>query len=399
MTNNYVWPGAKRTANITYAVRDIIQIAKEAEKSGKKMTYLNIGDPNIYDFDTPAELIEKGCEGLRGNCNGYAPSEGLEEAREAIHKDAVRKGLKNIKDIFTAYGASEAIETCLAALADPGDNIILPSPGYPLYAALNNKLSLESKYYPLDESNEWQPDIEYIKGQIDSKTKAIVLINPNNPTGAVYTKETLLEIISLAREHRLVVFSDEIYDRLVFDGNVHIPTASLADDVPIITFNGLSKCYLSPGWRIGWAIISGPSGINPYIEAIHKMVRARLCINHPLQYAIKTALDGKHEHIAPLIEKLQTRRDLVHNALNNIDGISCVKPKGTFYIFPKLECDISDEEFVKKLIWEAGVVIVPGSGFGKLASSGHFRLVFLPMPEILQNACNSIESFVKNIKS
>lgn len=395
MSDNNAWPVAKRTEEITYAVRDIILVADQAKAAGKDMIYLNIGDPNIYDFDTPPELIDAACEAMRNNKNGYAPSPGIPSALEAIRADAERKGVKNVRDVFTSYGASEAIETCLAALADPGDNIIIPSPGYPLYAALNSKLNLQSKFYPLNEDNDWQPDVEYIGKCIDERTKAIVLINPNNPTGAVYSREVLLGIIELARKHRLVIFSDEIYDRLIFDGNKHIPTASLADDVPIVTFNGLSKCYLSPGWRIGWAVISGPQHIQSYIEAMQKMVRARLCINHPLQYAIPVALEGEHKHLPPAIKKLQERRDIVCDRLNKITGISCVKPKGTFYVFPKIEIDVADDKFIKELVLETGVVLVPGSGFGKLASAGHFRLVFLPKPEILEKACSNIENFMQ----
>ncbi len=391
---------AKRTEEIKYAVRDIVVLANEVTKSGKEMLYLNIGDPNLFDFAPPREMIEATYKAMLDNKNGYAPSSGIPQAREAIEKEAERKGIKNIRDIFVTTGASEAIELALTALVNEGDNVLTPTPGYPLYTAVESKLqSVENPYY-LDESNGWQPDIEDIKSKINDRTKAIIVINPNNPTGSNASKETLLEIIKLAKENNIVIFADEIYDKLLFDGNKHISLASLDNDAPIITFGGLSKNYVVPGFRIGWGVISGDNAIlNDYIEAINKMLRARLSANHPEQYAIPAALNGDNSHLVPMMEKLTRRRDITFEMLNKIDGITCVKPEGAFYAFPKLDIKNDDAHFVAELIKETGVVIVPGSGFGQKPGTKHFRVVFLPQEDKLIKAYESIAMFMQKYKS
>jgi alanine-synthesizing transaminase len=387
---------SQRTAQITYAVRDVLLVAEETKKNGKEMLYLNIGDPNIFDFDIPPHLIAVAHEAMLAHKNGYAPSQGVPQALDAIRREAQRKGIRNVQDVFTAYGASEAIELCLTALADPGDSILLPSPGYPLYSALNSKLNIESRFYRMDEQKNWQPDVEDIAAKLDARSKAIVIINPNNPTGALYGREVLEKILELARKKKIVVFSDEIYDKILFDGNKHVATASLADDIPIVTFGGLSKCYLAPGWRVGWAVISGPQkATKDYVAAIQKMTRSRLSINHPIQYAIPAALDGDQSHIEAMNRKLQARRDITTKYLNQIPGISCVKPLGAFYAFPKIAVAMPDKIFVENLIRDTGVVVVHGSGFGELAGAGHFRLVFLPGEAVLQKAYQLIEGFMK----
>lgn len=399
ITQGFVVAPSKRTQDITYAVRDVLLLADEAKKKGKEMLYLNIGDPNKFDFDVPGHMIEAVHKAMRDHKNGYAPSAGVEEALEAIRKEAQKKGIQNVQDVFTSYGASEGIEICLAALADPGDNIVLPSPGYPLYSALNSKLGIESKFYCLDEKNSWQPNVVDMEQKIDKRTKAIVLINPNNPTGSLCSQSILLQILEIARKHKLVVFADEIYDKILFDGKSTISIASLANDVPIVTFGGISKCYLAPGWRAGWAILSGPTeALKEYTAAIHKMTRARLSICHPIQYAIKPALEGDQSHIPLMNQKLQKRRDLTCKRLNAIAGISCVKPAATFYAFPKIEVKISDKEFVEKLVLQTGVVVVHGSGFGESAGQGHFRIVFLPQEEILEKAYSRIQEFMKQMQ-
>lgn len=393
---DYIIIPSQRTAQITYAVRDVLLVAEETKKTGKEMLYLNIGDPNIFDFDIPPHLIEAAHKAMMSRNNGYAPSQGVPQALEAIRREAQRKGIRNVQDVFTAYGASEAIELCLTALADAGDNVLLPSPGYPLYSALNTKLNVESRYYRMIEEQNWHPDVQDIAAKIDKRTKAIVIINPNNPTGALYSQKVLNDILELARQKKLIVFSDEIYDKILFDGKKHIATASLAEDVPIVTFGGLSKCYLAPGWRVGWAVVSGPKqATKDYVSAIQKMTRSRLSINHPIQYAIAPALDGDQSHIEAMNKKLQARRDVTNKYLNQIPGISCVKPEGAFYAFPKVDVTMPDKIFVENLIRDTGVVVVHGSGFGELAGSGHFRLVFLPTETILQKAYQLLESFMK----
>jgi alanine-synthesizing transaminase len=387
---------AVRTDNITYAVRDIIVLANKTAATGKEMLYLNIGDPNLFDFAPPKHIVDTTYQAMLANKNGYAPSSGISEAVEAIEGEAQRKGIFNILDIFVTTGASEAIEVCLTALVNDGENILTPTPGYPLYTAIASKLqSIENPYY-LDEANGWQPDIEDIKSKINSKTRGIILINPNNPTGSLYTTDILQQIVDLALEHNLVIFADEIYDKLLFDGKKHISIASMNKDVSVITFGGLSKNYMVPGFRIGWGIVSGRKNIlSNYIEAVNKILRARLSANHPEQYAIRPALEGDQSHLKTAMEKLTVRRDITVNMLNAIPGISCVKPEGAFYAFPRLHTDQPDALFVGELIKETGVVIVPGSGFGQVPGTQHFRVVFLPNEKILEKAYRNIGEFYK----
>jgi len=384
-----------RTEKITYAVRDIVLLADEAARQGREMLYLNIGDPNKFDFQTAPHIVEAVSRAMRDNYNGYAPSSGIEEGRQAIINCARSKGIDRIRDVFVTTGASEAIDICLTALVNPGENVLIPSPGYPLYSAIINKLSGEPRPYYLNEDDNWQPDIEDIASRIDEKTRAIVIINPNNPTGAVYREEVLRGIIALALEHNLVIFSDEIYDSLILDDISHISTASLNGDLPVITFNGLSKNYLAPGFRIGWGIVSGPEDeLRDYVEAINKLLRARLCANHPIQWAIKVALEGDQDQLIEVRQKLRRRRDITVEMLNAIDGITCVRPEGAFYAFPRLHIDGSDDEFVRELIRETGVVVVPGSGFGERPGTKHFRVVYLAPEEVLEKAYERIGDFL-----
>ncbi len=385
---------AKRTKNITYAVRDIVVLANEVAKSGKEMLYLNIGDPNIYDFEPPKHLVEATYKAMLENKNGYAPSSGIKEAVDAIEREAERKGITNVHDIFVTTGASEAIDICLTALVNEGENVLTPTPGYPLYTAIESKLEMISNPYYLDEENGWIPDIDDMKSKINDKTKAIILINPNNPTGSLYTQESLLQIIDLALENDLVIFADEIYDKLLFDGKEHVSIASLNKDVSCITFGGLSKNYMVPGFRIGWGIVSGRKEVlADYIEAMNKILRARLSANHPEQYGIKPSLEGEQSNLIEAKEKLTLRRDMTVEMLNAIPGISCVKPEGAFYAFPQLHMNQPDNHFVAELIKETGVVVVPGSGFGQVPGTQHFRVVFLPNEQILEKAYKAIGDF------
>jgi len=390
---------AEKTRDIKYAIRDIVVLADQAAKSGKEMLYLNIGDPNVYDHVTPPHIIEAVHKAMVDNKNGYAPSSGIKSAVEAIERDANKKGIDNILDIFVTTGASEAIELSLTALLNKGENVLLPTPGYPLYTAVRAKLELANNPYYLDESNGWQPDIEDIKSKINDKTKAIVLINPNNPTGSVCSKEILEQIIDVALEHDLVIIADEIYDKLIFDGNKHVAIASLNKDVSCITFSGLSKNYVTPGFRLGWGIVSGRQEImSDYIEAINKLLRARVSANHPLQYAIQVALDVNQSHIDHILGKLMKRRDITMDILDGIDGISVVKPEGAFYAFPSIDVE-DDMKFCAGLIKETGVVVVPGSGFGQKPGEQHFRIVILPDEKTLEKAFIRIAEFYDKYKN
>jgi alanine-synthesizing transaminase len=387
---------ARRLENVRYAIRDLAVIADQVAQQGNKILYLNVGDPNIYDFQTPPHLIEAVYQAMRDNKNGYAPSSGIPEAVEALRAEAARKNITNVQDIFVTSGASEAVDICITALVNPGETVLTPRPDYPLYSAVLCKLGIELNTYDLEESNGWQPDLADLESKITPKTRAVVLINPNNPTGAVCTRRMLEQIADLARRHNLVIFSDEIYDKLMLDDDPHISIAAVAPDVPVVTFGGLSKNYLAPGWRIGWGIASGEAAaVKPYLEGINRLLRARLCANHPEQYAIKPALEGPQVHLIETNKKLRSRRDLTIKTLNSIPRMSCVSPRGAFYAFPRLDIPEGDDVFVKELILEKHVLVVHGSGFGQRPGTKHFRLVFLPDEATLTKAYSAIGEFIK----
>jgi alanine-synthesizing transaminase len=386
---------APRLESVRYAIRDLAVLADEVAKTGKKILPLNIGDPLKFDFATPQHLVEAVARAMRDGKNGYAASSGVPEALSAIRGEAERKGIKNVQDVFVTTGVSECVDICLAALLGKGETVLTPSPEYPLYSAVLCKLEAPLSPYDLDEDNGWAPDIEQIESKITPKTRGIVVINPNNPTGALYGKDTLLKLIDLARRHNLVIFADEIYDKLVFDTKPHIPLASLARDVTIVTFGGLSKSYLAPGWRIGWGIVSGDSSCSkPYVDAMNKLLRSRLCASQPMQWAIKPALEGPQGHLREVSAKLKRRRDITMEWVNNDPRVSCVSPEGAFYAFPKLDIPVDDFSFVKKLLSDKGVLVVHGSGFGQKPGTKHFRSVFLPDDETLTKAYAAISEFM-----
>jgi len=390
---------SKKCDNVKYAVRDILLVANEAKKKGLPLRFLNIGDPNKFDHRTPAHMIQAVHEAMLKNQNGYCASSGTEEAIEAVRTAAKKKNIQNIQDIFITSGASEAIELCLTALLNPGENVLTPFPGYPLYTAVQAKLDAPENPYYLDEQNKWMPDPDDIRKKINSKTKAIVVINPNNPTGSLSSREVLTEIVKIAEEHNLLLLADEIYDKIVYDGKEHVSLASINPDVPTITFNGVSKSYLAPGFRIGWGIASGnKEKLSTYLEAINKLLRARLCACAPMMASVKAALLGPQDHLTSLMKTMTVRRDMTWKMLNDIDGISCVKPEGSFYAFPKLEKVKDDAKYVTNLIMETGVVVVPGSGFGQKPGTQHFRVVFLPEEETLRDSYSKIAEFTKKWK-
>ena len=387
---------ARRLDNVRYAIRDLAVLADQLVQQGKKILYLNVGDPNIYDFQTPAHLVEAVAKAMRDNKNGYAPSQGIPQAVEAIRSEAVRKGITSVQDVFVTSGASEAVDACITALVNPGENILTPRPDYPLYSAVLCKLGIEINTYDLNEEDGWQPDLVDLENKITPKTRAIVLINPNNPTGSVCTRRMLEQIAELARRHNLVIFSDEIYDKLMLDDDAHISIAAVAPDVPAVTFGGMSKNYLAPGWRLGWGIVSGDAAaVKPYVEGIHRLLRARLCANHPEQYAIKPALEGPQDHLIETNKKLRSRRDLTVKTFNSTPHMSCVSPRGAFYAFPRLDIPEGDDVFVKELLLEKHVLVVHGSGFGQRPGSKHFRVVFLPDEATLTRAYSAIGEFIE----
>ncbi len=387
---------AARLEQVRYAIRDIAVVAEQLAREGKEILPLNIGDPLKFDFRTPPHLVKTVVKAMRDGNDGYAPSLGIEEALEAVRAEAEGKGIRNIQSVFITQGVSEAVDVCLTALVNPGENVLTPSPEYPLYSAVLAKLGAEPNSYALDEASAWEPDLDDLARKITAGTRAIIVINPNNPTGAVYSRQTLQAIVDLARRHNLVIFADEIYDKLVLDGEPHVSVASLAPDVPVVTFNGLSKAYLVPGWRVGWAVVSGdPNGVRPYVEGIHKLLRARLSANHPEQYAVRPALEGPQHHLAEVITKLRSRRDLTMKYFSSTPRLRCVAPRGAFYAFPRVEIAESDEDFVKQLLMEKQILVVHGSGFGQAQGTRHFRIVFLPEEQTLSRAYEGIAAFLQ----
>ena len=388
-------PAATRLENVRYAIRDLAVLADEVAKSGKPMLLLNIGDPLKFDFQTPPHMVEAVARAMREGKNGYAPSSGTAEALRAIRGEAGRKGIGNVLDVFVTNGVSEAVDVCFNALLNPGENVLCPSPEYPLYTAVVAKMGLEANSYDLNEENGWEPDLDDIRRKINRGTRGLVFINPNNPTGAVYSRRTLEGIAEIARQHNLVVFADEIYEKLLLEG-AHQTFAALAPDLPVVTFGGVSKNYLAPGWRIGWGIASGPeAAMRPYVEGINKLLRARLCASHPMMYAIQPALEGPQTHLAEATAKLKRRRDLVVEWAKTTPRASCVPPRGAFYAFPRIDIPEPDEQFVKKLLVEKQVLVVHGSGFGQKPGTQHFRIVFLPDEATLARAFRGISDFMQ----
>ena len=388
---------ASRLENVRYAIRDLACVADEVSLQGHKILPLNIGDPNVFDFVTPAHLIEAVYKAMKDGKNGYAPSSGIKEALDAIRGEAARKGITTIQDVFVTSGVSESVDICLTALLNPGEDILTPCPDYPLYSAVLAKLDIGLNTYYLNEEDGWQPDLDDLKRKITPRTRGIVLINPNNPTGSVCSRKMLEDITELARRHNLVIFADEIYDKLILDDDQHIALAAVAPDVPVVTFGGLSKNYLAPGWRVGWGVVSGDAAaVKPYVEGIGKLLRSRLCANHPEQYAIKPALEGPQDHLIEVRRKLRTRRDLTVKACNSTPRVSCVSPRGAFYAYPRLDIPEGDDVFVKELLLQKHVLVVHGSGFGQKPGTKHFRIVFLPDEATLAKAYTAIGNFMRD---
>jgi alanine-synthesizing transaminase len=387
---------ASRLDNVRYAIRDLASVADAVTRQGHKVLPLNVGDPINFDFHTPAHLIEAVYKAMKDGKNGYAPSPGIKEALDAIRAEASRNALTSVQDAFVTSGVSETVDICLTALLNPGETLLTPCPDYPLYSAVLAKLGIELNTYDLNEDDGWQPDLVDVHRKITSRTRGIVLINPNNPTGSVCSRRLLEQIADLARRNNLVIFADEIYHKLILDDDQqHTSIAAVAPDVPVVTFGGLSKNYLAPGWRIGWGIVSGEAAaVKPYMEGIHRLLRARLCANHPEQYAIKAALEGPQDHLIEVRTKLRARRDLTMKWCNSTPRVSCVSPRGAFYAFPRLDIPEGDDVFVKELCLKKHVLVVHGSGFGQKPGTKHFRIVFLPDEPTLTKAYKSIGEFL-----
>ena len=388
---------SKRSNTVKYAIRDLVPLAAEFEKKGHRIIRLNIGDPAQFDFEPPTHLKKAMSDAVMEGYNYYSDSQGLMELRNSIcHKELVGEVSLSPNDIVVTNGISEGISLVIGSLCDPGSNLLLPGPVYPPYSVFTEYYGAEIKYYKCDEENDWQPDTEDIRSQITDQTKAIVLINPNNPTGAVYNEKTLREMIDIAGEFSIPIISDEIYDRLIFD-ETHITTASLSNDVPIVGLNGFSKAYITTGWRLGYVYFHDLNEqIKDLQDAIIRTARIRLCASTPAQKAVIAGLEGSHEHVKKMMTKLRPRRDLAHKRLNEIDGLSCTKPEGAFYVFPKIidrKGLNDDRSFVIKLL-EAGLLVIHGSGFGE-PGRDHFRMVFLAPLPILNEALDKIETVMR----
>lgn len=396
---------SKRSQGISYAIREVVVPARELEKKGIEVLHLNIGDPVKYDFDTPQHMKDALYTAAQEGYNGYSPSEGDVELRNTIiERERRRNGVDyTLDDICITTGVTEALQLLLNASLDRGDELLVPGSTYPQYNLITRFNDANPLPYHTIEEMGWQPDIDDVRDKISKRTKGIVLINPNNPTGALYSKKVIQEIIDVAGEFQLPIISDEIYDDITFDGK-QVATASLSKDVPVITFNGLSKVYLVPGWRIGWAMFYHQGELDELQDAFMRIARSRLCANSVCQRSGIHALKGSRKHVEEMNRKLRKRRDFSYKRLNEIEGISTAKPDGAFYIFPKIEAMQSgiwkdDKEFVLDVLKNTHVLIVNGSGFCPVFGKDHFRAVFLPDIQTLERAFNKLEEFlIKKLK-
>lgn len=389
--------------NVLYDVRGpVVEEAGRMEEAGTHVLKLNIGNPAPFGFRTPDEVIYDMRQQLT-ECEGYSDAKGLFSARKAIMQYAQLKHIPNVSigDIYTGNGVSELINLSMSALLDNGDEILIPSPDYPLWTACATLAGGKAVHYICDEQSEWYPDLDDIEKKITDRTKAIVIINPNNPTGTLYPEEILQKIVDIARRHQLIIFSDEIYDRLVMDGEKHISIASLAPDLFCVTFSGLSKSHMIAGYRIGWMILSGnKKHVKDYIEGINMLSNMRLCSNVPAQSIVQTALGG-HQSVNDYIipgGRIYEQREFIYKALTDIPGITAVKPKAAFYIFPKIDTKkfniTDDEKFALDLLREKKILLIHGGGFN-WKEPDHFRVVYLPRVEVLEKAARNIADFLR----
>ena len=386
---------SKKVVGVEYAIRDIVLAARKVEQSGMKVDYLNIGDPVQFGFQPPDNVKQALINSINKGENYYSTSEGLLELREEIAKKENAKGLSiSADDVLITNGVSEGLDMVISSIVEEGDEVLLPGPYYPPYASyvrLHGGVPVE---FSVDLNNS-TPDIDDIKSKITSKTVAICLISPNNPTGVVFNENALKKLVDLANEHNLYIICDEIYDQIIFDDKF-VGIGKVAGDSPVIILNGFSKVHLMSGWRIGYIAFNRSPQLEELREHLPKLARVRIATNLPIQYAALESLRGSQNYINDFVSEMKKHRDLVVRRLNEMPGLSCSNPKGAFYAFPKIEDNKfgSDKEFVTKLLESKGVLTVHGSGFGEQYGSGHFRLVYLPSLEILDSAMNKIEEFV-----
>jgi len=395
-----------KLANVCYDIRGpIMDRARQMEEEGQKIIKLNIGNLAVFGFDAPEEIQQDMIRNLP-NSAGYSDSKGIFGARKAVMHETQKQGIKGVtlEDIYLGNGASELIVMATNGLLDNGDELLLPAPDYPLWTAATSLSGGTPVHYMCEEANGWMPDIEDIRRRITPRTKGIVVINPNNPTGALYSDSLLQSIVNLAREHDLVIFADEVYDKVLYDGVKHTPIASLSTDVLTLTFNSLSKSYRSCGYRAGWMVVSGDKkSAKDYIEGLNMLSNMRLCANVPGQWAIQTALGG-HQSINELVGeggRLRKQRDLAYELITAIPGVSCVKPQAALYMFPKLDPKVypvaDDQQFLLELLQETRVMLVQGTGFN-WPNTDHFRIVFLPHEDDLCEAIGRVANFLAGVR-
>jgi len=386
---------SKKVVGVEYAIRDIVLAARKVEQTGMKVDYLNIGDPVQFGFQPPDNVKQALINSINKGENYYSTSEGLLELREEIAKKENAKGLSiTADDVLITNGVSEGLDMVISSIVEEGDEVLLPGPYYPPYASyvrLHGGLPVE---FSVDLNNS-TPDIDDIKSKITSKTVAICLISPNNPTGVVFNENALKELVDIANEHNLYIICDEIYDQIIFDDKF-VGIGKVTGDSPVIVLNGFSKVHLMSGWRIGYIAFNRSPKLEALREHLPKLARVRIATSLPVQHAALESLRGPQNYINDFVSEMKKHRDLVVKRLNDMPGLSCSNPKGAFYAFPKIEDNRfgSDKEFVTKLLESKGVLTVHGSGFGEQYGSGHFRLVYLPSLETLDSAMNKIEEFV-----
>ena len=392
---------ASRVHGFSYAIRNIVEEAKKVEAVGTRVRYLNIGDPIPFGFKTPQHLLDAVNRAMHDGLNGYTSSPGIEPAREAVADDFAVRGLKIPADrVLLTMGTSEGIELALTALVDPGEEVLVPVPTYPLYTAVLAKLGANAAYYRTDPNNNWMPDLDHIKTLIGPSTRALVVINPNNPTGAVYSDSTRRKLLDLANRHNLLLLADEVYADLAYDGPIS-PIGSLDPEAPVISFSSLSKAYLAPGWRAGWMAIGTSDRLNDLLAAIKKLADGRLCSTAPMQAAITAALTQKRSDQDAFRTALRERAELTTARLNAIDGMSCVAPTAAFYALPQvaLPPNKTDEDYVLGLLRSTGVLCVHGSGFGLPPGDGYMRVVFLANLQELDEIYDLVASFTSEFLS
>jgi alanine-synthesizing transaminase len=388
---------AERVHGFSYAIRNIVAEARKVEAAGTRVTYLNIGDPVPFGFEPPPAAVEALVKAIRDGLDGYVPSPGIPEAREAVAREWTRIGFPAHPDrVLITAGTSEGIELTLTALVNPGDAVLVPSPTYPLYTAVLAKIGAQAGYYRTDPSNGWLPDLGHLESLITPRTRALVVIDPNNPTGAVYPEPVRRAMIDVAERHGLVILADEVYGDLAYDGPI-APLGSYAPDAAIVSFSSLSKAYLAPGWRAGWLVVGRSPRLDDLLAAIKKLADGRLCSNGPTQYAIAPALLGDRSYQHGLRAALRERAEVTTRAFNAVPGMSCVAPKGAFYAMPRIALPPgrTDEQFVLSLLRATGVLCVYGSGFGCAPEDGFFRVVFLAAPDELAAIYSRIDAFTR----